>query len=95
MGSLVFHGKEHSPMAIPAPQRDLLVYLAKHLVCGTAGAAVLGALLLWFDFAKLATLIFASPDKLMFLMMLFFGLFLTFGSIAVALGVMQLGEEHD
>ena len=82
-------------MSIPPPHRDIVVYLVKHLICGTVGASVLGALLLWFDFAKLATLIFASPDKLMFLLMLFSGLFLTFGSIAVALGVMQLGEEGD
>jgi hypothetical protein len=82
-------------MTIPAHQRDVTLYLAKHLICGTVGAAVLGVLLLWFDFAKLATVIFASPDKLMFLLMLFFGLFLTFGSIAVALGAMQLGEGSD
>jgi hypothetical protein len=82
-------------MTIPAHQRDVILYLAKHLICGTVGAAVLGVLLLWFDFAKLATMIFASPDKLMFLLMLFFGLFLTFGSIAVALGAMQLGEGSD
>jgi hypothetical protein len=81
--------------AIPAHQRDVIVYLVKHLICGAVGAAVLGLLLLWSDFAKLGTMIFASPDKLMFLLMLFFGLFLTFGSIAVALGVMQLGEERD
>jgi polyferredoxin len=80
-------------MSVPPAQRDIVVYLVKHLICGAVGASVLGALLLWFDFAKLATLIFASPDKLMFLLMLFAGLFLTFGSIAVALGVMQLGEE--
>ena len=81
-------------MSIPPPQRDIIVHLVKHLFCGAVGASVLGVLLLWFDFAKLATLIFASPDKLMFLLMLFSGLFLTFGSIAVALGVMQLGEEQ-
>lgn len=80
---------------VPAHHRDVIVYLVKHLACGAAGAAVLGVLLLWSDFARLATMIFASPDRLMFLLMLFFGLFLTFGSIAVALGMMQLGQERD
>lgn len=37
---------------------------------------------------------FRIINKLLFLLMLFSGLFLTFGSIAVALGVMQLGEEQ-
>jgi hypothetical protein len=82
-------------MALLAHQRDAILFLIKHLLCGTIGGAVFGALLLWFDIAGLATLIFASPDRALFLLMLFFGLFVTFGSIGMAVGVMQLGEERD
>jgi hypothetical protein len=31
----------------------------------------------------------------LFLLLLFFGLFVTFGSLGMAVGVMQLGEERD
>ena len=59
-----------------------------------AGGFVFGALLLWQDVAGIATLIFASPERDLFLLLLFFGLFITFGSIGMAVGVMQLGEER-
>lgn len=82
-------------MAMPAHQRDVVMFLLKHLLCGTVGGFVFTGLLLCFDVAGLATMIFASPDRILFLLMLFFGMFLTFGSIGMAVGVMQLGEERD
>lgn len=82
-------------MAMLAHQRDVVMFLLKHLVCGSIGGIVFGGLLLWFDIAGMATLIYASPDRILFLIMLFFGMFITFGSIAMAVGVMQLGEERD
>lgn len=82
-------------MAMLAHQRDVVMFLLKHLLCGTVGGIVFAGLLLWFDIAGLATMIFASPDWMLFLLMLFFGMFLTFGSIGMAVGVMQLGEERD
>ena len=62
---------------------------------GCFGGFLFGALLLWFDVAGLATMIFASPEWPLFLLMLFFGLFVTFGSIGMGVGVMGLGEERD
>lgn len=56
---------------------------------------MLGILLLAGDVAQLRTMIFASPDRNLFLFMLFFAMFLTFGSIGIAVAVMQLGEERD
>ncbi len=70
-------------------------FLLKHLMYGTIGGVTLGGLILWFDFAGLATMIFASPEKYLFLAMLFFGLWITFGSIAMAVGIMNRGEERD
>ncbi|MBL8668495.1 MAG: hypothetical protein JNM48_13645, partial [Rhodospirillales bacterium] len=43
----------------------------------------------------IGSLIAASPDRGLFLVLLFFGLFITFGSIGMAVGIMQLGEERD
>lgn len=62
---------------------------------GSVAGFFLGGLLLWSDIANLGTLIFASPDRNLFLLLLFFGLWITFGSIAMAVGVMQLGKERD
>lgn len=75
--------------------RQAIGFLLKHLLAGTIGGALLGALILWYDIAGLGTMIAASPDKVLALTMLFFGLFITFGSIAMAVGVMGLGEERD
>jgi hypothetical protein len=74
--------------------RRFVNYLLKHCLYGSVGGAVLGALLLWRDISGLGTMIFASPDRELFLLLLFFGLFITFGSIGMAVGVMQLGEER-
>ncbi len=76
-------------------QRDAIGFLLKHLGYGSFGGFLFGGLLLWFDVAGLATLIFASPEWPLFLLMLFFGLFVTFGSIGMGVGVMGLGEERD
>jgi tetrahydromethanopterin S-methyltransferase subunit E len=75
--------------------RDAIGFLLKHLFYGCFGGFLFGALLLWFDVAGLATMIFASPEWPLFLLMLFFGLFVTFGSIGMGVGVMGLGEERD
>lgn len=80
--------------AMDAQQRRFLRFLLMHLAYGSVGGFLFGALILWFD-ARLWTMIVASPDRLLYLLLLFFGLFVTFGSIGMAVGIMQLGEERD
>lgn len=75
--------------------RRLVSFLLCHCLFGLIGGVLLGVLLLWQDVGGIGTMIFASPDRELFLAMLFFGLFVTFGSIGMAVGVMQLGEERD
>jgi hypothetical protein len=70
-------------------------FLLKHCLYGSVGGMLLGGLLVWQDVNGLGTMIFASPDWPLVLGLLFFGLFVTFGSIGMAVGVMQLGEEQD
>ncbi|MFO1119916.1 MAG: hypothetical protein U1E38_07410, partial [Rhodospirillales bacterium] len=70
-------------------------FLLRHCLIGCAGGLVLGSLLLWQDVGGIGTMIFASPDRELFLVLLFFGLFITFGSLGMAAGIMQLGEERD
>ena len=75
--------------------RRFVIFLLRHCLFGCLGGVVLGALVLWQDLHGIGTMIFASPDRGLFLALLFFGLFVTFGSIGMAVGVMQLGEERD
>lgn len=75
--------------------RRFVTFLLKHCLFGSIGGIVLGSLLLWQDVGGIGTMIFSSPDRPLFLLLLFFGLFITFGSIGMAVGVMQLGEERD
>ena len=76
-------------------QRDAIGFLLKHLGYGSFGGFLFGGLLLWFDVAGLATLIFASPDGPLLLLLRFCGLWDTVGSIGWGVGVMGLGEERD
>jgi tetrahydromethanopterin S-methyltransferase subunit E len=76
-------------------QRRFLRFLLTHLAYGSIGGFTFGGLLLWFDIAHLWTMITGSPDWPLYLLLLFFGLFITFGSIGMAVGIMQLGDDRD
>lgn len=78
-----------------AHHRGPILFLLKHLLAGTIGGVVLGVLVLWLDVAGIASMAAASPDETLIHIMLFFGLFITFGSIGMGVGVMSLGEERD
>ncbi len=85
----------HDDPMMQAMQRQAIRFLIGHLLFGSAAGVIFGGLLLWTDAAGLATMIFASPDWALALGLLFFGLFITFGSIGMAVGIMNLGEERD
>ena len=76
-------------------QRHAVGFLLRHCAFGTLGGFLFGALFLYFDIFGLGSMIFASPDRNLFLLMLFFGLFITFGSLGMGVGIMGLGEERD
>ena len=76
-------------------EKTAVSFLLTHLFYGLGGGVAFGLLILLSDMAGLATLIFASPDKYLFLFLLFFGLFVTFGSLGMGVGIMSLGRERD
>ena len=88
-------GEQGSPPLMHRHHRRFIGFLLRHCLFGCAGGLVLGVLLLWQDVGGIGSLIAASPDRELFVLLLFFGLFITFGSIGMAVGVMQLGEERD
>jgi len=75
--------------------RVTLLFLLQHLAAGAFGGFVFGSLLLYFDVSKLWTLISQSPDSFMVLSLLYFGLFVTFGSLGMGWGIFSLAQERD
>ncbi len=70
----------------------LIRLLVHHLLYGTFGAVLFSVLLLYFDIAHLWTLALGSGQPVLVIALLFFGLFVTFGSIAMGIGIMTLKE---
>lgn len=76
-------------------QSPLIRFLLMHLAYGCFGGVVLGGLILWQDFNGIGSMILASQDMWLWLIMLFFGLMLTFGSVGMGVAIMSMGEERD
>ena len=53
------------------------------------------ASVLFFDIGGIYSLAMASRDAPIFIMLLFFGLFITFGGISLGIGIMNLGGFSD
>jgi hypothetical protein len=78
-------------------EKALVVFLLKHVTSGAAGGLVLGSGLLLLDIAGLRTLMGQSEDGIIAILLLFFGLMVTFGAIAMAVGIMTMNGmiDHD
>jgi hypothetical protein len=78
-------------------EKPLLFFLLKHVTSGAAGGLALGAGLLLLDIAGLRTLAGQSEDGIIAILLLFFGLMVTFGAIAMAVGIMTMNGliDHD
>lgn len=74
-------------------EKAAILFLLKHLLSGVAGAVVLATGLLVFDVANLATLMGRSDNGIVAAVMLYAGLIVTFGSVAMGIGVMTLNED--
>lgn len=75
-------------------EKAAVLFLLKHLASGAAGAIVLGLGILILDIARIGTLIATSEHGVVATIMLFFGLIVTFGSVAMGIGVMTLNEDR-
>ena len=72
-------------------EKEAVFFLLNHLVSGMAGAIVLGLGLLLGDVANLRTLILASESGFAATFLLFASLMITFGSVAMGIGIMSIG----
>ncbi|MBF0353865.1 MAG: hypothetical protein HQL43_01345 [Alphaproteobacteria bacterium] len=71
-------------------EQPILLFMLRHLTYGAIGGFFFGALLLALDIGGLRGLIFASNDMGLALFLLFFGFFVTFGSVGMAIGIMTV-----
>lgn len=78
-------------------ERDSLKFLGQHLCYGLAAGGTFGIMVLVTDLSHIRTMAMESANPVLVLLMMFFGLFVTFGSIAMGVGIMSLArdDEHD
>ncbi|HEY0836649.1 MAG TPA: hypothetical protein VGE72_22250 [Azospirillum sp.] len=75
--------------------RPALLFLGKHLAAGVIAGVVFCSAMLWFDVGGLGTLLLGSDSMAVGLYLLFGSVCITFGSVAMGVGVMSLGDHAD
>lgn len=77
-------------------ERHAILFLLTHCAWGVFGGFLVGGLLLYYDIASLYTLTLGGANaEPMGLFLLFFGLFVTFGSIGMGIGIMSQAEDRN
>lgn len=82
-------------MPLKPHERHAIGFLLRHLAVGLGGGALVGTLLLYHDSYGLWSMMKHSGHTVLSVFLLFFGLFITFGSVGMAVGVMGLGDYRD
>ncbi|MBB4265085.1 hypothetical protein [Roseospira visakhapatnamensis] len=81
-------------MPLQPQERHAVLFMLRHLAYGLTGALTFGVSLLGLDVGGIGTLVLASDQWALNLALLFAGLFITFGSVAMGVGVMSLAEDR-
>ena len=81
------------PPRRPLPQ--LIVFLLRHLAVGAGAGVLLGVLCLAVDLAGLRALLLGPGGGPLAVALFFFGLIVTFGSVAMGAAVMGLGRPRN
>ena len=72
--------------------KDMLHFLGMHLISGLVAALVFGGAILAVDLSGIRTLALNSGNPVLILFLMFFGLMVTFGSLAMGVGIMGMGD---
>ncbi|MGE5548812.1 MAG: hypothetical protein ACM33T_18060 [Solirubrobacterales bacterium] len=80
-------------MRLNAKEKEALTYLGTHLLYGVVAGLTFGLAALAIDLGRLRTLAFESGHTGLVLAVFFFGLFVTFGSVGMGVGVMSLASD--
>jgi hypothetical protein len=82
-------------MTPEAPHKPVIRFLMTHLLYGSIGAGVFCWAIIYVDLGGIGSLIQRSSEPLLWQVLLFFGNWVTFGGVAMAVAIMRLGEETD
>ncbi|OIQ92384.1 hypothetical protein GALL_256840 [mine drainage metagenome] len=82
-------------MPLKRHEKDAIRFLLNHLLYGMFGGVLFGGLLLYLDIGHLRTMALRSDDGILPIVLLFFGLIVTFGGIGMAAGVMGQAEDRN
>ena len=74
-------------------EKHAIFFLLKHLATGAAGAIVLATGILVMNVAGIGALVANSEHGVIAVIMLYASLILTFGSVAMGIGIMALNED--
>ncbi|CAA7620072.1 hypothetical protein [Magnetospirillum sp. UT-4] len=82
-------------MPLNHKEKEALRFLGVHLVYGLAAGLTFGLAVLYTNLGNLRTLALDSAQPVLVLVLFFFGLFVTFGSIGMGVGVMSLAKDDE
>ncbi|MGE4278251.1 MAG: hypothetical protein AB7G62_01605 [Magnetospirillum sp.] len=82
-------------MTLNLKEKEALKFLATHLVYGLAAGATFGIMVLVTNMGNIWTLAKESNHTFIVLALFFFGLFVTFGSVGMGVGVMSLARDDE
>ena len=79
---------------LTSQDKSALQFVVRHLATGLGAGALFGIAILASDLAGLRSLAFASEAPYLVIFLLFFGLFITFGSVSLAANLMLLDRDR-
>lgn len=82
-------------MALNKKEREVLRFLGVHLIYGLAAGVTFGVAVLLTNLGNLRTLALESSHPTMVLVLFFFGLFVTFGSVGMGVGIMSMASDDE
>lgn len=82
-------------MALSSKEKQVLKSLGAHLVYGLAAGLTFGLAVLYTNLGNLRTLAMQSSSPALVLTLLFFSLFITFGSVGLGVGIMGLARDDE
>lgn len=82
-------------MPLNPKEKEALTFLGTHLLYGIAAAFTFGGAVLATDLSHIRTLALASAHPVLVLVLMFWGLVITFGGVSMAVGVMSLASDDD
>lgn len=82
-------------MALNLKEKEALRFLGTHLLYGLAAGATFGIMVLATNMGNIWTLAKESNHTVTVLTLFFFGLFVTFGSVGMGVGIMGLARDEE